>query len=140
MAHDAIVLANADDQVVFWNQAAEKMFGYSSAEISHKKLHDVLAPHVDRIEKEKKFSALKQTGKSPMAGKTLELIARRKDGRHLPVELSISNVTIKHEVYVIGTIRDMTGRKTKDKTSLTKGVKTKSPSLTSKARKQKKKA
>lgn len=139
MANDAIVLATADDHVVFWNRAAEKMFGYSSNEVADQKLHDLISPHINLNEKNKKFMALKHTGKSPMLGKTLEFMAKRKDGKMFPIELSISKVTIKNKQHVVEIIRDITKRKNSEKPEQNQEIQTKPRRVTTKARKTKKK-
>lgn len=41
-AHDAILIRNTDDKIVFWNKGAEKKYGWKPEEISNKIAHELL--------------------------------------------------------------------------------------------------
>ncbi|WP_214295039.1 PAS domain S-box protein, partial [Escherichia coli] len=43
-AHDAIVKADVDGNVNFWNPAAERIFGYNEKEILGRGVHQLLTP------------------------------------------------------------------------------------------------
>ena len=43
-ALDAIVMADAEGNVRFWNSAAERLFGYRPDEILGRSLHEILTP------------------------------------------------------------------------------------------------
>ncbi len=40
-ATDAIVMSNADGNIIFWNRGAQEMFGYSAEEVLQQSLHQV---------------------------------------------------------------------------------------------------
>jgi PAS domain S-box-containing protein len=41
-ARDAIVVSDLDDRIVFWNQGAERIFGWRAAEVTGRKVREVL--------------------------------------------------------------------------------------------------
>ena len=110
-AQDGIIMMNTDENVTYWNESAERMFGYKYDEIIGKNLHMVLAPQKFHEAHKKGFSKFKDTGKGAAVGKTLELSALKKDGTEFPIELSMSSVKIKGKWNAIGIVRDITERK-----------------------------
>jgi len=110
-AQDAIVMMDHDGKVSFWNAAAEKIFGYDSSEIVGKDMHSLLAPSRYLESFRNGFEHFRHTGEGPVVGKTLELSALCKDGREIPVELSLSAVRIADHWQAIGIMRDITERK-----------------------------
>jgi len=114
-ARDSIILMNDTGQVVFWNRAAEKMFGYSSSEIMGKQFHTIIASDIDQNSYGKHMSHFQETGKSFVIGKMLELEAKRRDGTHFPIELAVSSLKLKGKWYAVGIVRDITERKKDEK-------------------------
>lgn len=110
-AQDAIILLNNDGEIAFWNAAAERIFGYVASEVIGKDAHLLLAP--SRFHKECKngLSHFRDTGNGPVIGKTLELVALRKDGTEFPVELSVSALQLKGLWHAVGILRDISERK-----------------------------
>ena len=43
-ALDAIILVNEDDEIIYWNPAAEKTFGFAEKEATGKKLSELVIP------------------------------------------------------------------------------------------------
>ena len=118
-AHAAAIIAHALDgiltldrrgTVVSCNPAAEKMFGYSSAELMGRSVESVISrpdgdgsSHRDLIEQLMSSFHEQRTG--------LEFIGRRKDGIELPIELSGSVVRLDGHETLIAIARDVTERK-----------------------------
>jgi len=116
-AQDAILMMDSDGKISYWNQAAEKIFGYSEQEAIGQTLHNLLAPQRFHDAHHKGFSHFKESGEGPAIGKTLELAAMRKDGTEFPIELSLSAIKRNGLWNAIGIIRDITQRK-RDEESL----------------------
>lgn len=110
-AKDAIIMIGNEGEVVFWNNAAEKISGYSAGETMGKELHTFFAPERYRAAFREGFRRFRETGAGPAVGKTLELSALRKDGTEIPVELSLAAVNMKGRWNAIGMVRDITERK-----------------------------
>lgn len=107
---DAFVSADSQMKITLWNKAAEKIFGYKEKEILGKSLMKIV-PKDLRAAKKRGFAKFKKTGKGPAIGKTLELGGLRKDGKIVPVELSVFFKMIEGELVVMAVIRDISKRK-----------------------------
>lgn len=110
-AMDAIILINDQAEIIFWNKATERIFGYSSEEILDKNLHNLIAAPEYLEDANKGFLEFQKSGYGPALDKMLEMKGKRKDGTIFPVELTVSAVTIKDKHHAIGIIRDITDRK-----------------------------
>jgi PAS domain S-box-containing protein len=110
-AQDAIIMMDSSGNISFWNQAAEKVLGYTQEEVLGRKLHSWLAPERFRKRHRKGFKAFQTTGEGPVVGQTLELSALRKNGEEFPIELSVSAVKLKGQWNAIGILRDISERK-----------------------------
>ena len=110
-AQDAIILLDHEGAVSYWNEAAAKIFGYSSDEALGREVHTLLTPQRFYEASQKGFANFRQTGEGPVVGKTLELVAVRKDGTEFPVELSLSALQLRNRWASLGILRDITQRK-----------------------------
>ncbi len=110
-AQDAILMMDREGQVSYWNPAAERIFGFTSAEAIGQDLHNFLALARFHPAHHLAFPGFKQTGQGAAVGKTLDLEARRKDGREISVQLSLSAIQIRDEWHSVGVLRDVTERR-----------------------------
>lgn len=108
---DAMIMMDDSGNVTFWNQAAEKVFGYSAGEVMGRELHDFIAPAEYRETFHEAFARFRQTGEGPMIGKTRELPALRKGGGEFPVELALAALKLKGRWHAVGLARDISERK-----------------------------
>lgn len=110
-AQDAILMMDYAGTISYWNAAAEKIFGYSAQEALGRDLHAMLAPERFYNDYRKGFTRFKESGEGPAIGKTLELVAVRKDRTEFPIELSLAAVKRDGLWNAIGVLRDITERK-----------------------------
>ena len=110
-AQDAIIMLDEAGNIVFWNKAAERIFGYAREEVIGRPLHVMLIPQPAREAFFQAFPHFQKTGKGAAVGKTLELTGVRKDGSECLLEISISAVQVKGAWQSIGILRDITDRK-----------------------------
>jgi len=110
-AQDAVVMLDGIGNILFWNRAAERIFGHAAGEALGRGLHSLLIPPRFREEHLRGFERFRATGQGPLIGKTVELPAIKRDGTEIPIELSISAVKIKDQWCAIGIARDITERK-----------------------------
>jgi PAS domain S-box-containing protein len=110
-ARDAIVSIDENGYIKYWNPSAEKIFGYSKDEVIGKKMYELIIPKRLRDRHVQAFEKFQLTGKGDVIGKTVELMALRKDGSEFPVEISISEFKLKGKLNVIAILRDITERK-----------------------------
>ncbi len=109
-ATDAIILADGRGRVTFWNWAAENLFGYLQGEVLGQDLHRLLAPD-DYFESfVEGMRHFRETGEGVKIGTIVEMIARRKDGGEIPVEISVTAVDGEAGQLVVGVVRDISER------------------------------
>lgn len=107
-ARDGIVMLNGQGNVVFWNPAAERLFGYSREEVLGRDLHRLVVPDGSLYQvNQEAFRHFKLTGEGKAIGKTIELKAKHKDGRELDVEVSLAALKIRDAWHAVGIIRDI---------------------------------
>ena len=115
IAGDAIVSIDASYRISLFNEAAERMFGYSPAEVLGQPI-DVLIPtrfhaaHQHHIER---FASGPDIARR--MGEREEVVARRKNGDEFPTEASISKLDVGGERFYTVVLRDVTERKRAEK-------------------------
>ncbi len=110
-AHDGIVMIESDGLVSFWNKAAETIFGYNEEEMIGKDLHDILATKNQYQSYSTAVQRFRSNGTGKAVGKTIELIALKKDGSNIPIELSVSAMNLYGKWHAVGVVRDVSERK-----------------------------
>ena len=113
--HDAILMMDPKGLISFWNPAAESILGYRRKEAIGKNLHQLLVPERYLAAHHAAFPEFLRTGRGNAIGKTVELHARRKDGCEIPIDVSLSALSLDGEWHAIGIIRDITERKRAEK-------------------------
>ena len=110
-AQDAIIMMDDRGTITYWNEAAERIFGYRPDEAMGKYLHALLQPEKYHEAFLKGLPHFREGGEGNAVGRTLELSALRKDGTEFPIEISISAVSVRNRWVAIGILRDITERK-----------------------------
>lgn len=107
---DAIITADSKGVIVFANDSAIRVFGYSKDELIGNPITILMPEHLRKIHIAG-FERFLKTGKAQLIGKTYEITGRRKDGTEFPAELFLSIWTVKGKVFFTGMIRDISRRK-----------------------------
>jgi len=110
-ASDAILLMDDRGRIVYWNLAAERIFGYTTDEVVGQNLHLLLAPPRLHDEYLKGFARFVTTGQGPVINRSRELAALKKDGTEFPMEVSTSAININGKWHALGIVRDISERK-----------------------------
>src|SRR5580658_5553 len=110
-AQDAIIMMDPQGIISFWNPAAESILGYGAEEAIGKHLHTLLTPERYLAAHRAAYPEFLRTGRGNAIGKTVELAARRKDGREIAIDLSLSGVSLGGKWHAVGILRDITDRK-----------------------------
>ena len=108
--NDAVVSADADGRIIFWNKSAERIFGFGEAEVLGEPL-TILMPESYQEAHRNGLAHLQATGEARLLGKVVELIGRRKDGGEFPLELSLAAWETGQGKFYSGIIRDISARK-----------------------------
>ncbi len=109
-ASDAIISADSEGNIFFWNRSAESMFGYSSAEAIGRPLTMIMPGRLCEHHKQG-MERFVSTGKKHVIGRSVELTGLRKDGTEFPLELALSKWNTQQGLFFTGVIRDITERK-----------------------------
>jgi len=110
-ALDGIVMIDSEGRISFWNQSAERIFGYTQAEALGCDLHDLVAPSRYHPAIRSGLGDFRTTGRGAAIGKVTEMKARRKDGSEFPAEFSIAGVQNGSLWHAVGVVRDISERK-----------------------------
>jgi len=110
-AQDAIVIIDAAGHVTLWNPSAERIFGYSAAEMLGQPVHRLVAGAEAHQLIGRRMAEFSATGQGPVIGQMMELTSRRKNGEEFSLELSLAAVMLKGSWHAIGILRDITDRK-----------------------------
>jgi PAS domain S-box-containing protein len=108
-APDGIVMAGSDGRIVLVNAQAATMLGYTRDELVGASV-ETLLPEVLRSRHVGHRAIYQATPATRPMGVGAHLVARRKDGTELPVEISLSPMSAPQGVLVIAVIRDVSER------------------------------
>ena len=109
-AAEGIITINEQGRIEMFNRAAEGILGYRAEEVVGQDVAMLVPENYTRPYSEglRHFLA---TGQSPLIGRTTEVSGRRKDGRLVPVALSLTAVRVDHRWLFTGLVRDLTAVK-----------------------------
>ena len=105
---DAVVSIDRQARIVLFNPGAERIFGYTAAEIQGQKVNVLMAePYM--AEHDSYLERYERTGEARAIGRIRTVEARRKNGETFPIELSITKVATleSEEVHYAAFIRDI---------------------------------
>ena len=106
-ALDAIIIADADSRVAYWNPAAERTFGFTARESMGRRIQDLVVPSRDKESVAQQIGRFASFGHDDVIGKTLRLTALRKDGTEFPADLSVSAMHLGGQWHTLGIVRDV---------------------------------
>ena len=109
---DAVVIADADGTIVFWNQAATALFGWPAAEALGSSL-DLIIPERLRGRHGDGYRQVMATGHTKYGQQLLEVPAVHRDGRPLSVAFTVTLLTRPGQVRpdgIAAVLRDDTAR------------------------------
>lgn len=108
-ALDGIILMDHGGNITYWNEAATTLFGFSDEEAMGHPIHALIDPR--REGEDLTVQPLEQVSSGSSFARTVELIARNKNGTDVYVELSLSSTTIKGQWHAIWIVRDISERR-----------------------------
>lgn len=107
---DALILANAEGNIVFWNKSAAALFGYSEEEALGQELTMVMPKRFQEAHLNG-FRRACEAGITRPDNKPIEVTGLRKNGKEFPIELLLASWQTKGMRFFSGFIRDLTDRK-----------------------------
>lgn len=110
-AHDAFVGMDAAGLITDWNPQAEATFGWSAEEAIGRPMHELIVPPKFREMHVRGIKHFLATGEGPVLNKRIELPALHRDGRELPIEITISPIPLGDTFMFSAFLRDVSDRK-----------------------------
>ncbi|HXC66037.1 MAG TPA: ATP-binding protein [Nitrospiraceae bacterium] len=110
-AYDGVITLDSTGIVTDWNTQATAIFGWPREEVLGRVFSETIISDQDRQVYEEGISEFLRTGTGAILNRRIEIVARHRDGREIPVELAVSSAKI-GEAYVFSAfVRDITDRR-----------------------------
>ncbi len=106
-ALDGIVTIDRFGNIIEFNPAAERLFGYECEEVLGKPIVELLVPPQLRESQRRGWDQFLATGYGPWIGQRVETVGLRADGRQVPVELAITVLHPKQPPMLTAFVRDL---------------------------------
>ncbi len=112
-AVDGIVVIGERGDMMLFNGAAERLFGYAAGEVLGRNV-DMLMPEPYRHEHDGYLGRYLQTGEARIIGIGREVTGLRKDGATFPMYLSVGEGSLDGKRIFLGIIHDLSDRKARE--------------------------
>ena len=110
-ALDAIITIDSRGEVVEFNAAAERVFGWSREQAIGREMAELIVPPSLREAHRSALARAVETGGGPLLGRRLELTGMRSGGGEFPIELTIMRLGLDEPPSFVGYVRDTTDLK-----------------------------
>ncbi len=112
-ATDAVLIIDENQRIILFNNAVQRIFGYTKEEVLGKKLNMLLAPKSGDHKKD--IRRFLERRESDMVGKTISLNGLRKSGEAFPIEISLSFLEMDGVMTFMAIIRDVSDQRQLEK-------------------------
>lgn len=113
-ALDAIITIDHQSRITEFNAAAEKVFGWSRADVLGKDMAEIIIPPALRQAHRQGMQQYLHSGKAVTLGRRIELMALRADGTQFPIELARMRLEHAPQPMFTAYIRDISERQRTD--------------------------
>lgn len=110
-ALDAVVVMGIDGLILGWNENAATTFGWTAEEAIGRRLSELIIPKEHRDAHERGLTHYLATGEGPVLNRHIEISGCHREGREVPVELSITESNQFGDRMFIGFLRDISERR-----------------------------
>jgi diguanylate cyclase (GGDEF)-like protein/PAS domain S-box-containing protein len=111
-AYDAFIAFDEQGLVREWNGQAERLLGWSRAEMLGNPVIDTIVVPAMRATRRQGLRRFIETGDSALVNRRVEMPVLRRDGAEIPVEVSVAHVPRRHGHLFIAFMHDITERRT----------------------------
>lgn len=105
--HDATIIMDSSGDIIYWNQQATELFGFSENDVIGQPLHDIIT---DKDSKKKFLKAQphwQKSGEGKLIGQRVRTTALHQSGKSLTIELSLSSLHHNHQWFALATLRNL---------------------------------
>ena len=88
---EAVIISDRNENILFWNASAQRIFGYSQTEALGKTL-SIITPERFRERHSKGYFHTMETGKTKYGNTVLRVPAVHKDGRSISIAFSVTMI------------------------------------------------
>lgn len=108
---DAIVTVSPDLTITYANPSAERLFGYGSGELTGRPLNDLLPARFRAAHPEQIAAFAGESRPARLMGERAEIVGLTRAGEEVPLEASITKVTLEKDIFFSAHLRDLRPRK-----------------------------
>ncbi len=113
-ALDAIITINVQGIIETFNPAAERMFGYSRDEAVGRNVALLMEDEIAALHDGFLQKYVARSADSVVVGRGRQILARSRDRRLFPIEISVARMGGGNQLRFVGVIRDLTERREQD--------------------------
>jgi two-component system cell cycle sensor histidine kinase/response regulator CckA len=110
-ALDAVITMDGTGTIRSWSPQAERMFGWPASEVLGRTLSTTIVPPRYRAAHERGLAHFLATGEGPVLNRRIEIAGLRRDGREIPVELTITPLRLADAWVFSAFVRDISERR-----------------------------
>ncbi|WP_162301473.1 sensor domain-containing diguanylate cyclase [Cognatilysobacter segetis] len=110
-ANDAFVMLDEEGRIVEWNRAARTAFGWSRSQAYGRLFSEMILPEHERTAFDADLAGFIATGETDRVGRRVELAACTRDGREIPIEMSMRSRWRGNRRYFDAFLRDISERR-----------------------------
>ncbi|MCB9452253.1 MAG: PAS domain S-box protein [Anaerolineaceae bacterium] len=104
---DALILTDQEGNVLEYNRAAEEIFGYSRSEAIGQNVNDLIVSEKYRETHSRHLHNFCSGKESRLINQRLEVMAKAKGRREVPIELTVSSIQFGDKILVASYLRDI---------------------------------
>ena len=112
-APDPMIVVDANGGIVLANGEVKKVFGYSQSDLIGKPVESLVPESRRAVHLAHRAGFMADARRRPM-GAQMQLVAVHRDGRQIPVEISLAPLGDRQGALVIATVRDLTERRAQE--------------------------
>ena len=111
IALDAVVVMDSGGHIIGWNDRSTESLGWTWDEAKGQRLSELIIPPELREGHERGLVRYLATGEGPVLDRRIEVSALHRDGREIPIELSVTASDQFGDTLFIGFLRDISERR-----------------------------
>jgi len=110
-AIDGVISANSEGVITYWSRHAERMFGWSSAEVLGCTVAETIVPERLRQHHKNGMRRVIESSEEMVVNRRMSVVARHRDGHEFPAEISLSAIREKDGWIFNAFVRDQSDQK-----------------------------